>query len=307
MRRLIALALFLTFAAAAAAQSRFTTQTYITSDNAYQSSFRQYAGYEKRDSIARRDTTRPPMFITGTQLAGWRCYFRNGVVTDYTDLRTSVSFTPSRRLFTNLNVSFLNSVETPKWSPVFFDGFVRYQKGSLTLEAFGERESVGTPLTNQLRYVSVTTGISADIRVSRRVTLVNGVARNEISDGNVRWYQSARVILALKERQYVDLKVRRMYGSETSPYYFSPLNVNQYNVGYGFFKPFNDSKIYVKAYVGLGIQEVNYYYMSMFNVDLKATSNFDSRWNGEVIFTTRNFNEYIYNTFSMRIFYKIGK
>ena len=285
-----------------ASQQKLTTQTYVTADNAYQNSIRQYGGYERAFTIQRSDTSLPSMKLTAAQLIGWRCYFMDGVVTDFKDARTSITFSPNRRFFANANVSLLGS---SAWSPVFFDGFLRYHKSRITAETFVERESVGTPITNQLRYVSTTAGLSVDFRINRRLTTVNGFAMNSINDGSIRWYQTHRLIYTLKGgRHYIDAKTRVMFGSQTSPYYFSPLAVNQYNVGYGIFMPTKNDKLYLKAYVGLGIQEVNHDHMSMFNVDLKATSNFDSRWNGEIIFTTRNFNEYIFNTFSMRIFYK---
>lgn len=285
-------------------QERIGSYTYITADNAYQYSVRQYAAYTKSFTIHPKDTTKPDRQLDITQMLGGRCYFYNGVENHYSDIRTNISYRHNRKWCANFSVSSLHSKD---WSPVFFEGFVRYNKKRLSLEMFQERESVGTPITNELRYVSYSSGISADYRISRRLTAVGSITRNSISDGNRRWYQTSRIICEIGEGAYIDLKARRMFGSEWSPYYFSPSYINQYNIGYGFYKPFHDGKLNTKLYVGLGIQEIENNYMSMFNVDIKESTSFDSSWNADLIFSTRNFNEYIYSTLTLKVHYTFGK
>jgi hypothetical protein len=231
-------------------------------------------------------------------MIGWRCYFFDGLENHYTDLRTNISYRHSRMLCTNFNVSTLSSKE---WSPVFFDGFVRYSRKRMAYELYMERETVGTPVTNNLRYVSSFTGLSVDFRMSRRFTLVNSLAYNSISDGNTRWFQTMRFIYGLNNTSYVDFKLRKMYGGEWSEYYFSPNYINQMNVGYGFFK--QKEKFSTKFYIGSGFQEIDNYYMAMFNVDFKISTNRDSKWNYDFAVSSRNFNEYIYNTFTIKAYY----
>lgn len=285
-------------------QDRLVSYTYLTNDNAYQSSVRQYIGYSKSMVIHPKDTTKPDRLLDITPMVGWRCYFFKGIENNYADLRTNIAYKHNRNWCVNFNTSFLSSKE---WSPIFFDGFVRYSKKRISIESFYERETVGTPITNNLRYISESFGISADYRLARRLTMVNSIAYNSISDGNTRWYQTSRFIYTIGNSSYVDIKAKRMFGSDWSPYYFSPDYINQYNVGYGFYRPFNNGKLTTKLYAGLGFQEIDGYYMSMFNLDIKESTNFDSKWNADFIISTRNFNEYIYNTFTIKVYYTFGK
>jgi len=297
MRYLLSL-LFLLITLSGVSQDRFVSSTYLTNDNAYQSSFKEYVGYEKNLVFHPKDTTKPERNLSITPMIGWRCYFYNGLENHYTDLRTNISYRHSRRLCTNFNVSKLSSKE---WSPLFFDGFVRYSRKRMAYELYTERETVGTPVTNNLRYVSSFTGLSVDFRISRRFTMVNSLAYNKVNDGNTRWFQTMRFIYSLNSSSYVDFKLRKMYGGEWSPYYFSPNYINQMNVGYGFFK--QKEKFSTKFYIGSGFQEIDNYYMAMFNVDFKISTNRDSKWNYDFAVSSRNFNEYLYNTFTIKAYY----
>ena len=279
-------------------QDRFLSHTYLTNDNAYQSSFKQYFGYEKNLIFYPKDTLKQDRLLSVTPMIGWRCYFFNGLENNYTDVRTNVSYKYNNRLCGSFNLSFLSSKD---WSPMFYDGYIRYSRKRFSYELYRERETVGTPVTNNLRYISSFTGLSADFRLNRRLTLVNSLAYNDISDSNGRWFQTMRFICTIKNGSYVDLKIRKMYGGEWSPYYFSPNYINQYNVGYGFYKP--KEKFTTKFYFGAGFQEIDNYYMVMFNLDLKATTNLRSKWNYEFALSSRNFNTYLYNTFTFKVYY----
>lgn len=281
-------------------QDRFLSHTYLTNDNAYQSSFKQYVGYEKNFTFHPKDTLEPDRLLSVTPMIGWRCYFYNGLENHYTDVRTNVSYKYSNRLCGSFNLSFLSSKD---WSPMFYDGYIRYSRKKFAYELYRERETVGTPVTNNLRYISSFTGLSVDFRLTRRLTLVNSLAYNDISDGNRRWFQTMRFISTIKNRSYVDLKVRKMYGGEWSPYYFSPNYINQYNIGYGFYKPVYKDKFTTKFYFGAGVQEIDNYYMYMFNLDLKVTTDLKSKWNYEFGLSSKNFNTYLYNTFTFKVYY----
>lgn len=284
----------------ATSQDRFISNTYITNDNEFQSSFRQYVGYDKNFVFHPKDTTKPDRILDITPMIGWRCYFFNGLENHYTDIRTNLSYRYNKNLYTNFSLSFLSSKD---WSPVFFDGYIRYTRKRFAYEFFKERETVGTPVTNNLRYVSSFTGLSIDYLINKKLTLINSLAYNTINDGNNRWFQTTRFIFYLNARSYIDFKLRKMYGGEWSEYYFSPNYINQYNVGYGFYKPIYKEKFMSKFYFGAGFQEIDDYYMAMFNVDFKATTNFKSKWNYEFVVSSRNFNYYIYNTFTFKIHY----
>ena len=284
----------------AISQDRFVSNTYLTNDNAYQSSFKQYVGYDKNFVIKSKDTTKSDRILDITPMLGCRYYFYNGVSNNYSDLRTNISYRYNRNLCTNFSLSLLSSKE---WSPLFFDGYVRYTRKKLSYEFFKERETVGTPVTNNLRYISSFTGLSVDYRINKRLVLVNGLSYNTISDGNKRWFQTMRFICSLKDDSYIDFKLRRMYGGDHSSYYFSPGYINQYNVGYGFYKPIYKEKFTSKFYFGAGFQEIDNYYMAMFNLDFKATTNLKSKWNYEFAISSRNFNTYIYNTFTFKVYY----
>ncbi len=282
-------------------QDRVISSTYLTFDNAYQNSIRKYVGYDKEFIIKNKDTNKADHMLDVTPLVGWRCYFYKGQENHFVDYRINTNFKYSRNLIFNTNVSFL-TLNT--WKPIFFDGLLRYSKGRFSTEVFFERESVGTPIANELRYVSSSIGASLDYRVSRKITVVNSFSYNNISDGNNRWFHSSRMIYSLKNNSYIDLKLRRMIGGEWSPYYFSPNQINQYNFGYGFNRVYK-RKLGIKLYFGMGIQKIDNDIMLMSNYDLRLNRTY-KKWYFEVSAGTRNFNTYIFNTVNTKITYTIG-
>lgn len=302
MRNLI-VALFMLVSALAAGQDRIVSSNYFTGDNEYQYSFRQYVGYERNMELKSRDTLKPNMIFSVTPAAGWRHYFYDGAYNTYADARVSGSYRRGRNFRLGASVSQLFSKE---WSPTFMDGYARYSFTRAAFEAYFEREAVGTPVTNDLRYSSSSIGSSFDYRIGRKSTLVLGMSRNEITDGNVRWFQTARTIYAFGRNSYVDLKLRRMYGSEWSPYYFSPRSVIQISSGYGLYSDLKNGGS-LKIYAGAGFQEIEGYVMSMFSVDAKISFPVSSRMECEVVAGSRNFNEYLYHTLSIRLSYDLKK
>lgn len=291
------------FTLLATAQDKVVSYSYVTFDNAYQNSIRQYIGYDKNFIIKNKDTTKEDHTLDITPLVGWRCYFFDGYENHFIDYRVNTAYRWSKNLCFNGNVSFLTF---NTWTPVFYDGFVRYTKRRFSTEIFSERESVGTPLTNDLRYVSNTNGLSVDFRVSRRLTFVSSLANNTISDGNSRWFHSCRFIYTLKNNSYVDIKARRMIGGEWSPYYFSPNQINQYNIGWGFNRSFGND-LGVKFYFGSGVQIIDKESLLMLNYDLRLTKKLNKNWNFELSTGSRNFNTYIFNTVNIKFVYNITK
>jgi len=291
------------FTLLATAQDKVVSYSYVTFDNEYQNSVRKYIGYDKNFIIKNKDTTKEDHVLDITPLIGWRCYFFNGYINRFNDYRVNTIYRYNRNLCVNGSISFLGS---NKWSPIFYDGFIRYNKGRLSTEVFSEKESVGTPLTNDLRYVSYTNGLSVDLRASRRITLVNSIANNRITDGNSRWFYSARIIYTLKNKSYTDIKIRRMIGGNYSPYYFSPNEISQYNIGWGFNRSFKND-LGVKFYFGSGLQFINNESMLMLNYDLRLTKKLNKNWNFELSTGSRNFNTYIFNTVNIKFVYTITK
>ena len=282
-------------------QNRVVSSTYFTFDNEYQNSLRKYIGYDREFIIKNKDTSKPDHKLDITPLIGWRSYFYKDQSNHFVDYRINTNFKYNKNLLLNTNISFLNSND---WSPVFFDGLVRYSKRRYSTELFLERESVGTPIANNLRYVSTSTGVSLDYRVSKKIIVINSFAYNSINDGNSRWFHSSRLIYSLKNNSYVDLKMRRMVGGDWSPYYFSPNQINQYNFGYGFNRMYK--KLGVKLYVGMGIQDIDTDIMLMSNFDLKLNRTY-KKWYFEISSGSRNFNTYILNTLNTRVIYTLKK
>lgn len=283
-------------------QDKFISITNFTFDNAFQNSFREYVGYDKNFVIKNKDTSKEDHILDITPLFGGRSYFFNGKENHFTDYRLNTSFKYDKKFSTSTNIYFLNS---KSWSPIFFDGLFRYSGKRLSSELFVERELVGTPVTNQMRYVSFSNGLSLDYRLTKKTILVNSLTYNLISDGNDRLFYISRVIYTMKKNSYVDFKLKRMFGGEYSPYYFSPININQYNLGYGFNRTYKPN-INIKFYFGLGYQSINNDNMLMMNYDLKINKLY-KKWLFEVYFGSKNFNTYIYNVFNTKIAYTLSK
>lgn len=301
MRNMIA-AILVAFSMAALGQERAFSSSYFTGDNEYQYSSRQYAGYERDIALKSKDTTRPDGLLVASAAGGWRCYFYGGLENSYSDARISAAYRKGRNFRAGASVSQLYSKD---WSPAFFDGYARYTRGRYSLEGYLEREAVGTPVTNIMKYSSFTAGASMDFRLSRKSTLVLAMARNEISDGNVRWYQTARMMRSFDRNSYVDFKIRRMFGSEWSPYYFSPRSIVQANAGYGIYSDLKKGGL--KLYAGAGIQEIEGSVMSMFSIDAKVSLALSERWSCEAVASSRNFNQYLYHTLTLRFSYDLKK
>ena len=285
-------------------QDRLVSYTYLTADNAYQTSLKQYVGYDKSITIHPSDTNKSDKILHIIPLVGFRDYYYNNKSNQYSDFRVNTSFKYDRNLCFGLNASLIH---TNNWTPLLYDGFIRWSRKRISTELFREHELVGTPTTNDLRYTSTFTGLSVDYRLNRYLTVVNGISYNRISDGNDRWYYIGRIICSIGDRSYFDFKTRQMWGGEWSPYYFSPQAMAQYNIGYGFYKPIMNEKLMMKFYFGSGVQVIDKDRMAMFNLDVKITTNFKSRWNAELQLGSRNFNTYVYNMATLKITYNLFK
>lgn len=280
------------------AQEKVVSYIFISNYNSRQSSIKQYIGYE---TILIHPKKNSDMTLDIKTLIGERYYFYDDIYDNYIDTRTSINYKYNKNWSTNLNLSILSSNE---WSPILFDGIIRYNNKKISIELYKERESVGTPITNNLKYISSFTGISIDYLLTKQFTISNGITHNSISDGNSRWYQNSRFIYTLNnDKSYFDIKLRHMYGSDWSRYYFSPNYINQYIIGYGLYKSFYYDKLNTKVYIGIGLQEIDKDYIKMFNFDIKESFKLKSKLNGDIIINIRSLDKYIYNTLTINIYY----
>ena len=273
-------------------QDKVVSYTYIRFDNEYQNSTYQYVGYDKSFVINKEEQT---ITFDVIPLIGSRVYSNNNIENQFSDYRINTSFKYNRNWYINTNLSFLNSKE---WSPFFFDGLIRYSKGKYSTEFFIERESVGNPTTNQLRYISTTESLSLDYKIIKRLLIVNAISKSKITDGNIRVSHISRLIYTLNDISYIDFRLRRMTNSNWSPYYFSPDKINQYNFGYGLNKVYKG--VTVNLYVGSGLQIIDNEDVIMSSYDLKLSKVFNNKYYIEVSNSSKNFDTYIYNTINVK-------
>ena len=273
-------------------QDKVVSYTYIRFDNEYQNSTYQYVGYDRIFVINKEDQL---IVFDIIPLIGSRFYSNNNIENQFSDYRINTSFKYNRNWYINTNLSLLNSKE---WSPFLFDVLVRYSKGKYSTEFFIERESVGNPITNQLKYISTTESLSLDYRIIKRLLIVNAISNSKISDGNIRLSNTSRVIYTLNSISYIDFRIRRVTNSEFSPYYFSPDKINQYNFGYGLNKVYRG--VTINLYVGSGLQIIDNEDVIMSNYDLKLSKVFNNKYYIEVSNSSKNFDTYIYNAINVK-------
>ena len=176
-------------------QDKIFSNLYFDNDNEGQNTFKYYIGYE-------RDVQ------SNLQLnvsAGIRDYTMPNFENTYRDFRLGSNYSPLNNLSIKANVSFLFS---EKWKPVFFNGLVSYSPIKLFyIEAYIEHESVGSALTNDMKYISTFYGTSVDINITNYLTFVVGGAYNTITENNNRYYQIYRIIYTLPiDWIYIDAK-----------------------------------------------------------------------------------------------------
>ncbi len=278
-------------------QDKIVSNTYSSFDNDSQMVIREYVGYEKK--IVFNGNGELDNSLNITPLIGRRLYFQSELESKFTDYNIKSDYKYGR-----MNVGgSLSLLYSNNWSPILFDGFVRYNNDVYSIELFCERDFIGSVRTNEMKYLYTSLGISLDYRLIKNLTIVNSLSRNKMSDGNIRWNISSKAIYSLDDDSYFDLRVRRVDG-RWSQYYFSKNRIEQYNIGYGLNHSFVNGLI-VKIYFSSGFQKVDNNIVSMLNTDLRLKKNFVNKLNIELILGSIKFDSYLYNTCNIKIAYRI--
>jgi hypothetical protein len=188
------------------------------------------------------------------------------------------------------------------WSPFIyeFNTFIPLKK--FNVEINSERDLVG-PRAIKKSIISQYNGVSLDYSPINKLTFVGSFQRNNISDGNIRYFYITRVIYS-PTWYYFDLRMRNMRGGEWSEYYFSPESINQYNIGAGLTKQMFSGKTKLKSYLGLGLQKVDNQSMTLVLFDLNLSTKFSKNIDGESNIVFRNINKYFFTFGSFKLKYK---
>jgi len=260
--------------------------TFSTLDNETQFSVRNYTGYRQSiDSICRKRKT----FVGIT--SGLRYYDAYNSSTNFSELK----FLINSKINKNVEVLFNQSVVyNKKWSPYVYEFLTTYKHKHFYLEAFSERDLLGVSYTNEKKVLSNFHGLSLDYNLPKRITIVNSINYNKITDGNDRWFYLNRIIYTTPNEKFIfDVRTRLMWGGERSEYYFSPNKIKQFSFGFGW-REFVLNKIYVSSYLGLGRQIIDDQTQGLIIADLKLKRKLTNKVNMDLFLGVRNFNSYIY-------------
>jgi len=285
------------------AQKEVFTQSFISFDNENQLNIRTYQGVSTDlDSLFKKDS----VFIKRKSIVGiangLRYYKANINEPSYffNEAKIYIKTKPIERLVIIFNPSLLLS---KNFSTFSYEFSTAYQYKKWYLEASSERDLVGARAL-EMNLVSNYYGLSLDYSPIKQLTLVGGLQYNYITDYNKRWFYLSRVVYTLKnEKVYFDLRTKNMMGGEWSPYYFSPEDISQKQIGFGFNETFLNEKFIFKSYIGGGIQTIDKESMYLLAADFKLSTQLLKRLKGETIFGIRNFNKYIYSFGNLKLNY----
>jgi len=301
MRKL--LILFILFPLVSFGQKEVFTNSFISLDNESQLNIRTYQGYRTDlDSLFKKDS----VFIkrkTNVGIANGLRYYRTSLDEPtyfFNEAKIYIKTKPIERLTVIFNPSLLMSKE---FSNFTYEFNTSYQYKKWYFEASSERDLVGARAI-EMDLVSNYYGLSLDYSPIKRLTLVGGVQYNYISDDNRRWFYLSRVVYSLKnEKMFFDFRTKNMVGGIWSPYYFSPEDISQKQIGFGINQPLLNDKIMFKTYIGGGIQTIDKESMYLLTADFKVTTQLLKRLNSETSLGFRNFNKYIYSFGNIKLSY----
>ena len=285
------------------AQKEVFTQSFISFDNENQLNIRTYQGVSTDlDSLFKKDS----IFIKRKSIVGiangLRYYKTNINEPSYffNEAKIYIKTKPIERLVIIFNPSLLLS---KNFSTFSYEFSTAYQYKKWYLEASSERDLVGARAL-EMNLVSNYYGLSLDYSPIKQLTLVGGLQYNYITDYNKRWFYLSRVVYTLKnEKVYFDFRTKNMMGGEWSPYYFSPEDISQKQIGFGFNETFLNEKFIFKSYIGGGIQTIDKQSMYLLAGDFKVSTQLMKRLKGEIGFGIRNFNKYIYSFGNLKLNY----
>jgi hypothetical protein len=285
------------------AQKEVFTQSFISFDNENQLNIRTYQGVSTDlDSLFKKDS----IFIKRKSIVGiangLRYYKTNINEPSYffNEAKIYIKTKPIERLVIIFNPSLLLS---KNFSTFSYEFSTAYQYKKWYLEASSERDLVGARAL-EMNLVSNYYGLSLDYSPIKQLTLVGGLQYNYITDYNKRWFYLSRVVYTLKnEKVYFDFRTKNMMGGEWSPYYFSPEDISQKQIGFGLNETFLNEKFIFKSYIGGGIQTIDKESMYLLTADFKVSTQLLKKLKGEVSFGIRNFNKYIYSFGNLKLNY----
>jgi hypothetical protein len=285
------------------AQKEVFTQSFISFDNENQLNIRTYQGVSTDlDSLFKKDS----IFIKRKSIVGiangLRYYKTNINEPSYffNEAKIYIKTKPIERLVIIFKPSLLLS---KNFSTFSYEFSTAYQYKKWYLEASSERDLVGARAL-EMNLVSNYYGLSLDYSPIKQLTLVGGLQYNYITDYNKRWFYLSRVVYTLKnEKVYFDFRTKNMMGGEWSPYYFSPEDISQKQIGFGLNETFLNEKFIFKSYIGGGIQTIDKESMYLLTSDFKVSTQLLKKLKGEVSFGIRNFNKYIYSFGNLKLNY----
>jgi hypothetical protein len=282
------------------AQNDLQTQSKITLDNEKQIIFKSSQGYSHTfDSLSLDDSSRHMFNINAGLFNSFALYQDTSISKKFNEIRTEFS----AKFFKGTKIYFSPAVLiSSDWSPLVyeFNTFIPFKK--FNIEINSERDLVG-PRAIKKTIISQYNGISLDYSPTSKLTLVGSVQRNNITDGNLRYFYITRVIYS-HNWYYLDLRMRNMRGGEWSEYYFSPESINQYNVGAGLTRRLFSGNTKVKSYLGLGLQKVDNQSMTLLIFDLNLSSKLSKKIDGEANIGFRNINQYLFTFGTFKLKYK---
>lgn len=284
-------------------QKEVFTNSFISLDNEQQLNIRTYQGYmTDLDSLFKKDS----VFIkrkTNVGISNGLRYYRtsfNEPTYFFNEAKIYIKTKPIERLVIIFNPSLLLS---KNFSTFSYEFSTAYQYKKWYLEASSERDLVGARAL-EMNLVSNYYGLSLDYSPIKQLTLVGGLQYNYITDYNKRWFYLSRVVYTLKnEKVYFDFRTKNMMGGEWSPYYFSPEDISQKQIGFGLNETFLNEKFIFKSYIGGGIQTIDKQSMYLLTGDFKISTQLMKRLKGETSFGVRNFNKYIYSFGNLKLNY----
>lgn len=190
----------------------------------------------------------------GLRIGGWTRR-EGGASEDFTTLRLNYDTGDRRHLRSRLSLTqFMGS-----WSPlvgsveVSFDGWERWY-----FEASTQREMVESIPAIIAHDISQTWSGSADYKLTPSFTAVGGLFVMDISDGNRRQGEIARLIYSPLDYEGFNLQLRaKRVDSDFSSYaYFSPLHLQEYVLAASYRKALNADWV-AGAQFGAGTQRVD--------------------------------------------------
>ncbi len=284
-------------------QKEVFTNSFISLDNENQLNIRTYQGYRMDlDSLFKKDS----VFIkrkTNVGIANGIRYYRTNLDEPtylFNEAKIYIKTKPIERLTIIFNPSLLISKE---FSTFTYEFNTSYQYKKWYFEASSERDLVGARAV-QMDLISNYYGLSVDYSPIKRLTLVGGVQYNYISDNNTRWFYLGRIIYSLKnEKVFFDFRSKNMVGGIWSPFYFSPEDISQKQIGVGINQPLLNDKVLFKTYIGSGIQTIDKESMYLITADFKITAQLIKRLRSETSLGFRNFNKYIYGFGNLKLSY----